>query len=62
MIISIRANQLRVGDKLVAIEYVYNERITKLATLPNGNVEITMGRGRGRVRTVAPTTECEVSR
>ncbi len=61
MIISIRANQLRVGDKLVAIEYVYNEKITKLTTLPNGSVEIIMGRGR-RVRTVAPTTECEVSR
>jgi hypothetical protein len=61
MIISIRANQLRNGDKLVHIEYVYNERITKLTTLPNGNVEITMGRGR-RVRTVAPTTECGVSR
>lgn len=59
--ISIQANQLRVGDKLVHIEYVYNERITKLTTLPNGNVEITMGRGR-RVRTVAPTTECGVSR
>ena len=61
MIISIRANQLRVGDKLVAIDHAYNERIVSLATLPNGNVEITMGRGR-RVRTVAPTTECEVSR
>ena len=60
MILSIPANQLRVGDKLVAIEYTYGERITKLAMLPNGNVEITMGRG--RVRTVAPTTECEVSR
>jgi hypothetical protein len=58
--ISIQANQLRVGDKLVAIEYVYNEKITKLSTLPNGNVEITMGRG--RVRTVAPTTECGVLR
>lgn len=58
--ISIQANQLRVGDKLVHIEYVYNERITKLTTLPNGNVEITMGRG--RVRTVAATTECAVSR
>lgn len=60
MIISVQANQLRVGDKLVAIEYTYNERITKLTTLPNGNVEITMGRG--RVRTVAPTTECGVLR
>ena len=60
MIISVQANQLRVGDKLVAIDHAYNERITKLATLLNGNVEITMGRG--RVRTVAPTTECEVSR
>ena len=58
--ISIQANQLRVGDKLVAIDHTYNERITKLTTLPNGNVEITMGRG--RVRTVAPTTECGVSR
>lgn len=61
MIISVQANQLRVGDKLVAIEYTYNERITKLTTLPNGNVEITMGRWR-RVRTVAKTTECDVSR
>lgn len=60
MIISVQANALRVGDKLVAIEYVYNEKITKLTTLPNGNVEITMGRG--RVRTVAPTTECGVLR
>lgn len=60
MNISIQANQLRVGDKLVAIEYTYNERITKLATLPSGSIEITMGRG--RVRTVAATTECEVSR
>ena len=60
MIISIQANQLKVGDKLVAIDHTYNERITKLAALPNGNVEIT--RGRGRVRTVAPTTECGVSR
>ena len=60
MIISVQANALRVGDKLVAIDHTYNERITKLATLPNGNVEITMGRG--RVRTVAPSTECEVSR
>ncbi len=60
MIISIRANALRVGDKLVHIEYVYNEKVTKIVTLPNGNVEITMGRG--RVRTVAPTTECGVSR
>lgn len=60
MIISVRANQLRVGDKLVAIEYTYNERITKLTALLNGSIEITMGRG--RVRTVAPTTECEVSR
>jgi len=60
MIISVRANQLRVGDKLVAIDHTYNRKVTKIATLPNGNVEITMGRG--RVRTVAPTTECEVSR
>ena len=60
MIISVQANQLRVGDKLVAIEYTYNERITKLTALPNGSIEITMGRG--RVRTVAPSTECEVSR
>ena len=60
--ISIRANQLRVGDLLVAIDYTYNEKVTKIVTLPNGNVEITMGRGRGRVRTVAPTTECEVAR
>ena len=59
MIISVQANALRVGDKLVAIEYVYNEKITKLTTLPNGNVEITMGK---LVRTVAPTTECGVSR
>ncbi len=59
MIISIQANQLKVGDKLVAIDHTYNKRISKLATLPNGNVEITMGK---LVRTVAPTTECEVSR
>ncbi len=58
MIISVRANQLRVGDKLVAIEYTYNRKVTKIATLPNG-VEITMGK---LVRTVAPSTECEVSR
>ncbi len=61
MIISVKANALRVGDVLVHIEYVYNEKVTKIVTLPNGNVEITMGRGR-RVRTVAPTTECAVSR
>ena len=59
MIISVRANQLRVGDKLVAIEYTYNRKVTKIATLPNGNVEITMGK---LVRTVAPSTECGVSR
>jgi len=61
MIISIQANQLRVGDRLVHNDHTYNRKITKLTTLPNGSVEITMGRGR-RVRSVAPTTECEVSR
>jgi hypothetical protein len=59
MIISIQANQLRVGDKLVHTDHTYNRKVTKLTTLPNGNVEITMGK---LVRTVAPTTECGVSR
>ena len=59
MIISVQANQLRVGDKLVAIDHTYNRKVTKLVTLPNGNVEITMGK---LVRTVAPSTECGVSR
>lgn len=60
MIISVQANALRVGDKLVAIDHTYNRKVTKLVTLPNGNVEITM---MGKlVRTVAPTTECGVSR
>lgn len=59
IIISIRANQLRVGDKLVAIDHTYNRKVTKLVTLPNGSIEITMGK---LVRTVAPTTECGVSR
>jgi hypothetical protein len=57
--INIQANQLRVGDKLVAIDHTYNRKVTKLTTLPNGNVEITMGK---LVRTVAPSTECGVSR
>ena len=60
MIISVQANQLRVGDKLVHTDHTYNRKVTKLTTLPNGSVEITMGRG--RVRTVASSTECEVSR
>lgn len=57
--ISIQANKLRVGDKLVAIDHTYNKRITRITTLPNGSIEITMGK---LVRTVAPTTECAVSR
>lgn len=59
MIISVQANQLRVGDKLVHTDHTYNRKVTKLVTLPNGNVEITMGK---LVRTVAASTECGVSR
>jgi hypothetical protein len=59
MNIAIRADQIRVGDHVVSIEYTYDSKVTRLEVLPSGHIEITM---RNRVRTVAPATQVTVRR
>jgi hypothetical protein len=59
MDIIIRADQTKPGDHVVSIDHTYNARCTKVVTLPNGAIEIAMGK---KSRTVQPATEVTVRR
>ena len=58
--LSIPAANVRVGDFITSIDYDYMARVTRVELLPDGRVELHMGRG--KVVVVAPTKDVGVRR